>query len=107
MYKLSKRLKITAITLILIGAIGWVHSYKASHHLTLEDVEVMLSEEHSHHGNGASHNEDLNNKTDHLSHDKAYDHPNEVGYHNENHHNESSHHEEVNHHDNEHAEHCL
>jgi hypothetical protein len=66
MYKLSKRLKITAITLILIGAIGWVHSYKASHHLTLEDVEVMLAEEHSHHGNGASHNEDLNNKTDHT-----------------------------------------
>ena len=112
MYKLSKRLKITAITLILIGVIGWVYSYRASHHLTLEDVEVMLAEEHSHHGNIASHNEDLNNKTDYSSHEKVYDHPNEVGYQSENHHNESSHHAsnhhgEANHHDNEHAEHVL
>ena len=52
----------------------------------------MLAEEHSHHGNIASHNEDLNDKTDYSSHEKAYDHPNEVGYHSKNHHNESSHH---------------
>ena len=57
MYKLSKRLIITAITLILVGAIGWVSSYTASLHLSLEDVKVMLADEHPHHGAAAHHSE--------------------------------------------------
>ena len=73
MYKLSKRLIITAITLILLGAIGWVSSYTASHHLTLEDVKVMLADEHAHHGVAAHHSEDSHNKVDHALHDTAHD----------------------------------
>ena len=54
MYTFSKRLKITAISLIIIGALGWVSTYTSAHHLTLDDVKVMLEEEASHHG--TSHN---------------------------------------------------
>ena len=35
---------------MIIGALGWVSSYTSSHHLTLDDVKVMLDEEASHHG---------------------------------------------------------
>ena len=72
MYKLSKRLIITAITLILVGAIGWVSSYTTSHHITIEDVEVMLDNEHAHHGTAAHHSEDLYSKADHASHDTSH-----------------------------------
>ena len=116
MYKLSKRLIIAAISLILIGAIGWFSSYTASHHLTLEDVKVMLADEHVQHGAAAHHSEDSHNKVDHASHDTANDdgkahaamihsvhkadHPDDAGHHNEEHHNASTH-------DDEHAEHVL
>ena len=73
MYKLSKRLIITAVTLILVGAIGWVYSYTASHHLTVEDVKVMLADEHAHRGDAANHNEDSYHKVNHASHDIVYD----------------------------------
>ncbi len=117
MYKLSKRLIITAITLILIGAIGWVSSYTASHHLTIEDVKIMLADEYAHHGAAAHHSDDSHHKADHASHDTAHDdgkahaamihsehkadHPEAAGHHKE------DHHQEANHHDDEHAEHVL
>jgi cation transport ATPase len=117
MYKLSKRLIITAITLILIGAIGWVSSYTASHHLTIEDVKIMLADEHAHHGASAHHSDDSHHKADHVSHETAHDdgkahaamihsehkadHPEAAGHHKE------DHHQEANHHDDEHAEHVL
>ena len=128
MYKLSKRLIITAITLILVGAIGWVSSYTASHRLTLEDVKVMLADEHAHHGAAAHHSEDSYNKADHTSYDTAHDdgkahaamihsehkadHPEDAGHHYEDHHNTSTHNgeyypKEADHHDDEHAEHVL
>ena len=128
MYKLSKRLIITAITLILVGAIGWVSSYTASHHLTLEDVKVMLADEYAHHGAAAHHSEDSHNKADHASHDTAHDdskahasmihsehkadHPEDAGHHHEDNHNTSTHNGEnypkkADHHDDEHAEHVL
>jgi hypothetical protein len=128
MYKLSKRLIITAITLILLGAIGWVSSYTASHHLTLEDVKVMLADEHPHHGAAAHHSEDSHNKADHASHDTAHydgkahaamihsvhkaDHPEDAGHHHEDHHNPSTDDgekqlKEADNQDDEHAEHVL
>jgi len=55
MYTFSKRLKITSLVLIIIGAIGWISSYNSSHHLTLEDVKVLLAEENAHHGAAESH----------------------------------------------------
>ena len=128
MYKLSKRLIITAITLIIVGAIGWVSSYTASHHLTLEDVKVMLADEHAHHGDAAHYSEDSHNKADHASHDTAHDdgkahaamihsehkadHPEDAGHHHEDHHNASTddgekHLKEADNQDDEHAEHVL
>ena len=117
MYKLSKRLIITAITLILIGAIGWVSSYTASHHLTIEDVKIMLADEHAHHGASAHHSDDSHHKADHVSYETAHDdgkahaamihsehkadHPEAAGHHKE------DHHQKANHHDDEHAEHVL
>ena len=128
MYKLSKRLIITAITLILVGTIGWVSSYTTSNHITIEDVEVMLANEHAHHGNAADHSEDSHNKADYASDDTSHDdgkahaamihsvhkadHPEEAGHHNEDFHKGSTHggenrSEEGNHHVDEHAEHVL
>ena len=128
MYKLSKRLIITAITLILVGTIGWVSSYTTSHHITIEDVEVMLANEHAHHGNAADHSEDSHNKADYASDDTAHDHgkahaamihsvhkadhPEEAGHHNEDFHKGSTHggenrSEEGSHQVDEHAEHVL
>lgn len=52
MYTFSKRLKIVSVILIIVGAIGWITSYNASHHVTTDDVKVMLAEEDSHHGGG-------------------------------------------------------
>ena len=117
MYKLSKRLIITAITLILIGAIGWISSYTASHHLTTEDVKVMLADEHAHHGAAAYHSDDSHHKAGHVSHDTTYDnskahaamihsehkadHLEAAGHHKE------DHHQKAKHHDDEHAEHVL
>ena len=128
MYKLSKRLIITAITLIIVGAIGWVSSYTASHHLTLEDVKVMLADEHAHHGAAAHHSEDSQNKADHASHDTEHDygkahaamihsvhkadHPEDAGHHHEDHYNASNDDgekqlKEADNQDDEHAEHVL
>ena len=128
MYKLSKRLIITAITLILLGAIGWVSSYTASHHLTLEDVKVILADEHAHHGAAAHHSEDSQNKADHASHDTEHDygkahaamihsvhkadHPEDAGHHHEDHYNASNDDgekqlKEADNQDDEHAEHVL
>ena len=71
MYTLSKRLKITAMSLMILGAMGWVFSYTASHHLTLEDVKVMLAEEDAHHGaahgNGGNHSQ-ANHASNEASH---------------------------------------
>lgn len=55
MYTFSKRLKIVSIILMVIGALGWVTTYVDSHHTTLEDVQVLLAEEASHHGVSEDH----------------------------------------------------
>ena len=54
MYTFSKRLKILSIILIVLGAFGWISSYNASHHLTISDVQEILAEEYSHHGDSHS-----------------------------------------------------
>jgi len=49
MYTFSNRLKVFAIVLVILGAIGVVSGFMSSHK-SLEDVKVMLTEEASHHG---------------------------------------------------------
>ena len=89
MYTFSKRLKITSLVLIIIGAIGWISSYNSSHHLTLEDVKVLLAEENAHHGAAESHENGEAHAA--MIHSESNDDP---------------HHEEA-HHGDEHAEHVL
>ncbi len=88
MYTFSKRLKITALSLIIIGALGWVSSYTSSHHLTLEDVKVMLEEEASHHGTTTHSDTEAHAATIHSTHD-------------------NTHQSDEAHHGDEHAEHVL
>jgi len=57
MYTFSKRLKITSLVLIIVGAIGWISSYNSSHHLSLEDVKLLLAEEDAHHGSSETHDQ--------------------------------------------------
>ena len=47
MYTFSNRLKVFAIVLVILGAIGVVSGFISSHK-SLEDVKVMLVEEASH-----------------------------------------------------------
>ena len=72
MYKLSKRLKILSLALIIIGATGWFSSYTSSHHLTLEDVKTMLAEEDTHHGGDhlSTHNKNSHSEMIQLNHDE-------------------------------------
>ena len=109
---------------MILGAMGWVFSYTASHHLTLEDVKVMLAEEDAHHGaahgNGGNHSQ-ANHASNEASHHqgeadaamihsthKQETHPiltddpySQTG------HNVTAHHEEAIHHEDEHATHVL
>ena len=124
MYTLSKRLKITAMSLMILGAMGWVISYTDSHHLTLENVKVMLAEEHAHHGaahgNGGNHSQDnyaLNETSHHQgeahaamihSTHKQEAHPTLTDDpHSQAGHNGTAHHEEASQHEDEHATHVL
>ncbi|CAI8411181.1 MAG: Uncharacterised protein [Formosa sp. Hel3_A1_48] len=91
MYTFSKRLKITSLVLIIVGAIGWISSYNSSHHLTLEDVKVLLAEENAHHGASEAHHEAGDAHATTATHSA----------------NEDDHHAEEAHHGDEHAEHVL
>ena len=91
MYTFSKRLKITSLVLIIVGAIGWISSYNSSHHLTLEDVKVLLAEENAHHGASEAHHEAEDAHATTATHSA----------------NEDDHHAEEAHHGDEHAEHVL
>ena len=124
MYTLSKRLKITAISLMILGAMGWVFSYTDSHHLTLEDVKAMLAEEDAHHGvahgNGGNHSQG-NHASNEASHNQGEahaamihsKHKQEVhptltdDTHSQGGHNGTEHHEEASQYENEHATHVL
>jgi len=57
MYTFSNRLKIVSIALIFLGAIGWFINYNSAHHVTLDDVKVMLADEaaHGHGDHGDAH----------------------------------------------------
>ena len=55
MYTLSNRLKIVSLALIVVGAILWGTGYYTSHHVTQDDVKIMLAEEASHGGHGDAH----------------------------------------------------
>ena len=87
----KKRLKITSLVLIIVGAIGWISSYNSSHHLTLEDVKVLLAEENAHHGASEAHHEAGDAHATTATHSA----------------NEDDHHAEEAHHGDEHAEHVL
>ena len=93
MYKLSKRLKILSLALIIIGATGWFSSYTSSHHLTLEDVKTMLAEEDTHHGgdHSATHNKNSHSEMIQLHHNEH----------------DASSHAKGEHHKSSHAEHVL
>ena len=124
MYTLSKRLKITAMSLMILGAMGWVFSYTASHHLTLEDVKVMLAEEDAHHGaahgNGENHSQ-ANHASNEASHHQGeadaamihFTHKQEThptltdDPYSQTGHNVTAHHEEAIQHEDEHATHVL
>jgi hypothetical protein len=124
MYTLSKRLKITAMSLMILGAMGWVFSYTASHHLTLEDVKVMLAEEDAHHGaahgNGGNHSQ-ANHASNEASHHQGEAHAAMIEAfkkgedihastddpHSQAGHNGTAHHEEASQHEDEHATHVL
>ena len=93
MYTFSKRLKILSIILIVLGAFGWISSYNASHHLTISDVQEILAEEDSHHGDNHS---VTNNEEAHAAMIQAH-----VEKH------DSSNHTTNEHHGSDHAEHVL
>ena len=89
MYTFSKRLKIISLVLIIVGAIGWISSYNSSHHLSLEDVKLLLAEEDAHHSASETHDDaEAHAEMIHASI-------------------EDDHHQEEAHHDDEHAEHVL
>ncbi|MDG1056366.1 MAG: quinol:cytochrome C oxidoreductase, partial [Flavobacteriaceae bacterium] len=95
MYTFSKRLKITSLVLIIVGAIGWISSYNSSHHLSLEDVKLLLAEEDAHHGSSETHDSA-------EAHDDAKAHAAMIHASTE-----DDHHQEEAHHGDEHAEHVL
>ena len=109
---------------MILGAMGWVFSYTASHHLTLEDVKVMLAEEDAHHGaargNGGNHSQ-ANHASNEASHHQGEAHAAMIHstHKQETHptltddpysqtdHNGTAHHEEASQHKDEHATHVL
>ena len=109
---------------MILGAMGWVFSYTASHHLTLEDVKVMLAEEDAHHGaahgNGGNHSQ-ANHASNEASHHQGEAHAAMIhsthkqeahptlsdGSHSQAGHNGTAHHEEASQHEDEHATHVL
>lgn len=64
-YKISNRLRLTAIILMIVGAIGVCFSFYTSH-VTFDEVENMLSNE-SHHGDGHVEAADHGEKASHSS----------------------------------------
>ena len=92
MYTFSKRLKILSIILIVLGAFGWISSYNASHHLTISDVQAILAEEDSHHGNSHS---VTNNQEAHAAMIQAHIEKHDSSNHTANEHHESDHAEHV------------
>ena len=89
MYTFSKRLKIISLVLIIVGAIGWISSYNSSHHLSLEDVKLLLAEEDAHHSASETHDDAEAHAA--MIHASI----------------EDDHHQEEAHHGDEHAEHVL
>ena len=78
MYKLSNKLIIFSISLILLGGIGWTYTYISSHK-TLEEVQLMLAED-SHHGDShynqkqiINHNNSEHHEEISTNHSKSYD----------------------------------
>jgi len=59
-YKISNRLRLTAIILMVVGTIGVSYSFYTSH-VTFEEVENMLANE-SHHGGSNGHGETENHQ---------------------------------------------
>ncbi|QCE41581.1 quinol:cytochrome C oxidoreductase [Psychroserpens sp. NJDZ02] len=55
MYTFSNRLKIVSLVLIIVGAILWGTGYYTAHHVSQDDVKIMLAEEASHGGHGGGH----------------------------------------------------
>ena len=51
MYTFSNKLKVFAVVLIILGAIGVVSGFMSSHK-SLDEVKVMLADEAAHHGSG-------------------------------------------------------
>ena len=95
MYTFSKKIKVFAGILIILGALGVVYGFMSSHK-TLDEVKVMLAEEAAHHGGG--HAEDAHNVAATDSHDAVSDDHGSAGQ------NEALTEE---HHDDEHAEHVM
>ena len=82
MYTLSNRLKIVSLALIVVGAILWGTGYYTSHHVTQDDVKIMLAEEASHGGHGDGHAVADTHATESVAHGDAHasnDHA-EVGH---------------------------
>jgi hypothetical protein len=92
MYTFSNKLKTFSIILIVLGALGVVYGFMASHK-SLEDVKVMLAEEASHHG---GHDEEASHAVaeTHDTHATIDDHK------------EDAHHGDA-HHGDAHAEHVM
>lgn len=55
MYTFSNRLKIVSLVLMVVGAILWGTGYYTAHHVSQDDVKIMLAEEASHGGHGGDH----------------------------------------------------
>ncbi len=73
MYTFSNKLKVFAIVLVILGAIGVTNSFMSSHK-SLDDVKVMLAEEASQHNEGHeaatsdSHNTKASEHAEHVMH---------------------------------------
>ncbi|WP_452223910.1 quinol:cytochrome C oxidoreductase [Lacinutrix chionoecetis] len=73
-YKISNRLRLTAIILMIVGALGVGYGFLTSH-VTFDEVETMLANESHHgggHGDAAEHGE-VANHTEATSHDENHD----------------------------------
>ena len=85
MYIFTNRLKLIAISLVFLGALGWGYSYVNSKK-SLEEIKVMLAEEDSHHETAAvttehmpgehaaveSHSDDHAEHVMHQTHNRPY-----------------------------------
>jgi len=79
-YTFSNKLKMGALVMMILGALGWGYSYYHAHHITLDDVKTMMADAHhgghGDHGDAAAH--EAHSASSHDDH--ASDHGDEAAH---------------------------